>query len=410
MYWLLMVLSALDPALAGADPPRRSMAEIFSIAPDARLHHVASSLDREELEHYLGKPETDVNEGASSSGLPHLNGITPLMVAAAEGWIEGVELLLQHGADVTLTTKNGSEVLHFAAPTGCVPCIDLLLDAGARVNAKKEHGGMPLHIAGRSLEIVQRLVEHGAQVDEDSICYVSLYNFEDGVEIIRLLFEHDPPIGEGCFDSPELSGPLAAAIEHDNTDVAFELIRLLPPDAIDVVDEEGNSAFLTAAGKIMTARCEVMTALLERGVNPTRVNKQSENALHLAASTWSRCECFREIVQMVGDIDQRDIAGRTPLMRVSGYEADCRVAVLVEHGAEVGARDNRGDTALHIALKNDSPFVAKALIEVGADIHLPDSEGKLPTERVEDRLRRNHKWLRETWEDVWEIMIAQSRM
>lgn len=409
MELLLVVLFAVHLGLA--EPPA-SWAERYNIDPDARLHHLASSRDYEALKIHLGQPGVDVSAGAQSSH-PLFSGMTPLMLAAVEGWSDGVNLLLEHGADPAMATESGLEVLHFAARRDCAACIKSLIEHGARVNATDEYGFMPLHEAAHhsTYDIVRLLVEHGAEVDENSVCSAAM-NDEHGPRMLRLLLGFDPAMGEGCFGNPELSGPLALAIYYDVTDAALELIRLLPPDALDVVNDEGDSAFLTAAGEVfLSDQCEIMAALLERGVNATRVNKQGENALHRAAMNPNSCECFWEIVRIVGEVDQRDVEGRTPLMRARGFgsvfKPDCAVEAFVGSGADVNARDNSGDTALHIAIRENRPTTAEALIRFGADINAPGHEGTLPIEIVEERLRRRQHWQWEEWNELWEFMRAR---
>ena len=54
------------------------------------------------------------------------------------------------------------------------------------------------------------------------------------------------------------------------------------------------------------------------------------------------------------------------------------VRVLLEHGADVTARDGTRSTPLHVASLTQSPQSARLLIEHGADVNAPDRNLKTP--------------------------------
>ena len=128
----------------------------------------------------------------------------PLKLAAQQGDMETVQLLLDHGANVNeqdvdgFTTlhmaasrgneallrrliydykadlgvqlRNGSLPIHSAASEGHKTCVELLIDAGANIDALNKEDRTPLHWAAESghWDTVEFLVERGARVgDED---------------------------------------------------------------------------------------------------------------------------------------------------------------------------------------------------------------------------------------------------
>ena len=60
---------------------------------------------------------------------------TPLMKAAEDGNIVGVQRVIQAGADVNKRDKDGYTALIWAGFGGHYECTELLLNAGADVNA-----------------------------------------------------------------------------------------------------------------------------------------------------------------------------------------------------------------------------------------------------------------------------------
>ncbi len=129
---------------------------------------------------------------------PDRNGVTPLMLAVHErGFPEIVKFLIEKGAQVDARSNNGSTPLHRAAQASisnrylfrlfCLPSIhpdndrdieevrqrplemiQLLLENGAQVDARDEDGNTPLIVAAKGTdrpEIIQLLIEKGAKVN-----------------------------------------------------------------------------------------------------------------------------------------------------------------------------------------------------------------------------------------------------
>jgi ankyrin repeat protein len=102
-------------------------------------------------------------------------GATPLMRASRTSDLPVMRMLLEHGADANLTTRNFMTALLFAAGGGGrgrtsdrdqVESVKLLLDAGADVNAFDTTGATALALAvTRSDEVVKVLASRGADLD-----------------------------------------------------------------------------------------------------------------------------------------------------------------------------------------------------------------------------------------------------
>jgi len=98
-----------------------------------------------------------------------------LMMAAFNGHVKIVELLLKSGADANmLTTSNVNDTgkwdaLFFAAKNGNPDMAQLLLQYGANANAKSENDNKAAYLAigTGSVEFVKVLVEHGLQLESN---------------------------------------------------------------------------------------------------------------------------------------------------------------------------------------------------------------------------------------------------
>jgi hypothetical protein len=101
---------------------------------------------------------------------------TPLMEAVRQNRVADVKALLAQGADVHEKASYGSTALSVAGDTENAPLAKLLIEAGANVNERLD-GGTPILMravghaswSGRSTEVVELLLAHGADVHARTI-------------------------------------------------------------------------------------------------------------------------------------------------------------------------------------------------------------------------------------------------
>jgi len=67
-------------------------------------------------------------------------GLTPLMVAAREGRLEALRLLLASRASPHLPDEDGMRPLHFAAEAASLECCEMLISAGADPSSQDDSG------------------------------------------------------------------------------------------------------------------------------------------------------------------------------------------------------------------------------------------------------------------------------
>ncbi|KAL3452045.1 ankyrin repeat-containing domain protein [Aspergillus insuetus] len=79
------------------------------------------------------------------------------------------------------------------------------------------------------------------------------------------------------------------------------------------------------------------------------------------------------------DVNAFSQRGTTPLLLAS-FNGDSKVAMLlIDHGANVEARNKKGRTALHIAAKHDRNVeILLVLLAAGAELNAADRQGDTP--------------------------------
>jgi ankyrin repeat protein len=94
-------------------------------------------------------------------------GATPLYIAAKEGHVAVVKLLLEKGAAIEAKADDGCTPLSIAAFNGHADLVALLLERGAAIEGKHKDSVTPLEMAAQQghLEVVRRLLEKGAAVN-----------------------------------------------------------------------------------------------------------------------------------------------------------------------------------------------------------------------------------------------------
>lgn len=95
------------------------------------------------------------------------NGTTPLCVAADDGHVDNVKMLLRANADIGAHCNvDKNTPLHIAASRDHGSVVEVLLDAGAVLEARNRLSNTPLHAAvlGDNKSVLQLLIKAGADV------------------------------------------------------------------------------------------------------------------------------------------------------------------------------------------------------------------------------------------------------
>lgn len=118
--------------------------------------------------------DSKVEQGADASQ----SELSPKNYNPTLGNIKDVVSLLQEGGNVNQKDKNGNAALHLAAREGCIDLVEMLIKSGADVNLLDPVGWTPLHHAAAGfnnrqsseddkLKVVEKLLAKSAKIIDD---------------------------------------------------------------------------------------------------------------------------------------------------------------------------------------------------------------------------------------------------
>ncbi len=245
-----------------------------------------------------------------------------------------------------ITATEVSLTLFSAVDGNCIDLVTKLLDQGASVDARDRLGARPLSHAARSghLQMVDLLLARGAPINARNLVgATALYFAAEGSHILiaQRLIERDADVN---LTGRSGISPIAAAAYAGN-DVIFDALLAHGADE-RAPDDTGKPPIVYAAAG---ARFDIVKRLLARNID---VNARYRNDLTLLM--WS--------------------SGPDEL--VPEAQAIKVVSCLLDAGAHIDDRDDRGRTALMIAAEGGHAEIARLLLARGADPSLKDKTGK----------------------------------
>ena len=302
-------------------------------------------------------------------------GLQPLHFAAINEKCATVQALLANGAQVNAKDNDGGTALHWAATFKANEVVDVLLENGADVHAQTTIGYTPLHIAARSnaTKSAVFLMQKGAQVDAKSshgrtpLHLAAEWNAGEAAKMLL--------IGSASMEAKTDLGftPLHIAAWKDSADVAK---LLLANDAcINDKNNEGATPLHIAADNNAS---DVAKALLASGANVHAQAKEDMTPLQTAAMADNSVDVAELLLTDGADVNAKSATGNTSLHWAASCNRHKVAKLLLENGADVHAKNNASTTPLHWAAGQNSVAVAKLLLTNGANVHVKGIQDLTP--------------------------------
>jgi ankyrin repeat protein len=147
-------------------------------------------------------------------------------------------------------------------------------------------------------------------------------------------------------------------------------------------DPDGDYPLHVAARR---GRVVIAQTLLDHGADANVRDLAGSTALEVAL-THGKTQVAQVLVKEGATDDPQQLLFELAREGISDRDS---LKFLIGRGAAVNAKDEHGDTPLHIAVRNDRLQLTKRLLDQGADVNLPDAEGHTPLEIAQTNENRD---------------------
>jgi ankyrin repeat protein len=309
-------------------------------------------------------------------------GCTALIRAAQNGHLDIVKALLEKGADVNLKDNLGHTALTSAAQNGHLDIVKALLEKGADVNLKDKNGDNALMCAEKTphllvmIELIKKHISAELNATKINGTPLIIWAVEYGrLDIVKELLEKGADVN--LKDKYGHTALIRAAYNG-----RLDIVKALLEKGADVnlKDNFGHTTLIWAARK---DRLDIVKALLEKGVNVNLEDSYGCTALKWAARN-GHLTVIEELIkkQTPEQLNETKI-DEIPLIIWAAQNGHLNIVnTLLEKGADVNLKNDAGDTALNIAIRQKNFPMIRLLLTSNKDIQPLSSNNK--PEIIED--------------------------
>ena len=337
-------------------------------------------------------------------------GQTPLFAACMGNQLEIVRYLINYGYDVNHQDNEGKTPLHLVLECYELGLANVLMTVfKANVTLRDMQNWTPLHTAldrgyysvshrlsllflqqdagtdvswiqlhaacyENNLQRVQFLLDTKADVNHTSfrgLTPLHVAVVKRNVALVTLLLDHNANVNSADY---KCLSPLHIAI-HKGANAMVQLLLKYKAD-VNHQDADGDTSLLLAVHK----RQETMIPmLLEAGADVNAQDQDGDTSLHLIILKTFSVQTMYLLIDHGANVEAMNNKGKTPLLLASTQGKVNYMTVLLNANANPNVTDEKGYTVLHHAIhKRCAVQTLQAIIDCGAHVNVPNYKSVTP--------------------------------
>lgn len=314
-----------------------------------------------------------LSSGANPNAMQEPDGTTPLILAAQNGHSEVCEELYSAGASIYYECSGELPTpLHAAAYGGSQEIVKWLLSNEINPDVSSEedsHSPLALACFENHLSIVKLLIAEGASLDliaEGGMPLLTLCVLRSNFDIVETLLQAGAsvnyPQGEGLYQ------PLDAAATRGKTDVVQLLLEHNAEVNIIRETEEPEAKYTPLAAALRTGTIESADLILRFGADPNFGHRDGYPTALEASVSHGNVQFVDQLIECGADVNATSVFGITALISAATWSTPEVVGRLLEAGANPNSKRDGLQSALMVAAKRGSVEICFLLLDAGADI------------------------------------------
>ena len=253
----------------------------------------------------------------------------PFFEAIKNNDIDRIALMIHKGFDVDFHNTTVIAPLIFAVMHRRNTIVSYLLEHGANVNVttSKQENALHLAIKLRQYDIMTLLLRYGADAHQKNSEQISPYEMTLNNPLARELIETTsmiPVTSTSCFESAKKANLYDLVHTGRNHDMLFK------------TTPQGHSLLHLA---IYGGNLKMITYLLNKGLNIDALDNSGNTPLNTAVKFAHYSEIVKLLIERNATLDHRNAQGRTPLTAALRNGYDTIASLLIQNGANIHTVD-----------------------------------------------------------------------